>query len=234
MDTDCPLAYKASTLGIFTRLSECSRVRDFTGLPLDLNTVFSDLYYLRRNREASGDRVPVIDSFTDRHTAGYIFESMTKYYKAKYEWDTVRYAKIDQKITHDGIMMFSYDVYDIKEAGVQWAVFQLDYFNDMVDAFGFIKVGWNFSIRANNLWFIDWSDIAVGVARQKQVTRRSPNPNTDLAAYQCVISPNVTTYNLRSKMFGVMLDRPDRHLIYHNFASGCPAVDIPECTVPQS
>ncbi len=230
----CPLAYKARALGIFTLLNECNRVRDFTGLPLDLNTIFSDLYYLRRYREASGDRVPVIDSFTDRHNAGYIFESMTKYYKARYDWDTVRYAKINEKITHDGIMMFVYDIYDVKEAGVQWAVFQLDYFNDMVDAFNTVVVGWNFSTRANNLWFIDWSDIKIGVARTKQVTRKSPNANTDLALYQCVISPNVKTYDLRSKMWTVLLDRPKRHFIYHNFAAGCPVVDIPQCTVPQS
>jgi hypothetical protein len=230
----CPLAYKARALGIFTLLNECNRVRDFTGLPLDLNTIFSDLYYLRRNREASGDRVPVIDSFTDRHNAGYIFEAMTKYYKARYDWETVRYAKIGEKITHDNMMMFVYDIYDVKEAGVQWAVFQLDYFNDMVDAFNVTYVGWNFSTRANNLWFIDWSDISIGVARTKQVTRKSPNPNTDLALYQCVISPNVRTYDLRSKMWTVMVDRPNRHIIYHNFATGCPVVTIPECAVPQS
>lgn len=230
----CPLAYKARALGIFTLLNECNRVRDFTGLPLDLNTVFSDLYYLRRNREATGDRVPVIDSFTDRYNAGYIFESMTKYYKARYDWDTVRYAKIGEKITHDGMMMFVYDQYDVKEAGVTWSVFQLDYFNDLVDAFNTVVVGWNFSTRANNLWFIDWSDISIGVARNKQVTRKSPNPNTDLALYQCVITPNVKTYDLRSKMWTVMVDRPNRHVIYHNFASGCPVVDIPQCTVPQS
>lgn len=233
-DTDCPLAYKARALGIFTLLNQCNRVVDFTGLPLDLNQIFSDLYTLRRNRQATGDRVPVIDSFTDRHNAGYIFEAMTKYYTARYGWETVRYAKIGEKITHDGMMMFVYDIYDVKEAGVQWAVFQLDYFNDMVDAFNMTVVGWDFSTRANNLWFIDWSDIAIGVARSKQVTRRSPNPNTDLALYQCVISPNVRTYDLRSKMWTVMVDRPNRHIIYHNFATGCPTVSIPSCTVPSS
>lgn len=233
-DTDCPLAYKARALGIFTLLSDCSRVRDFTGLPLDLNTIFEDLYVLRRNRQATGDRVPVIDSFTDRHNADRIFEAMSKYYKARYDWDTVRYAKIGEKITFNNMVMFVYDIYDVKEAGVQWAVFQLDYFNDLVDAYNMTIVGWDFSTRANNLWFIDWSDIAIGVARTKQVTRRSPNPTTDLALYQCVISPNVRTYDLRSKMWTVMVDRPNRHLIYHNFALACPVVDIPECTVPSS
>jgi hypothetical protein len=233
-NSSCPLAYKARALGIFTILNECNRVEDRTGLPLDLNTIFEDLYYLRRQRESTGDRVPIIDSLTDRHNADRIFESMSKYYKARYDWDTVRYAKLNEKITHDGMLMFVYDIYDVKEAGVQWAVFQLDYFNDLVDAYNQTVVGWDFSTRANNLWMIDWSDIKIGVTNNKQVTRRSPNPNTDLSLYQCVISPNVTTYDLRSKMWTVLLDRPKRHKIYHNFATDCPVVEIPACTVPQS
>lgn len=230
----CPLAYKASALGIFTQLGDCNRVRDYQGLPLDLVTIFSDLYYLRRNREASGDRVPVIDSYTDRHTSGAIFEVMAKYFKAKYGVDTTRFAKFGEKIMFEDVVMFEYDIYDVKEAGVQWAVFQLDYFNDLVDAYNVTYVGWNFQTRANNLWMIDWSDISIGVAKTTQVTRKSPNPNTDLAAYQCVISPNVKTYDLRSKLWTVMVDRPQRHMIYHNYRSGCPAIQFTECSVPSS
>jgi hypothetical protein len=71
------------------------------------------------------------------------------------------------------------------------------------------------------------------VAGSKQVTRKNPDPATsDL--YKCVITPNIRTYDLRSKMWTVMVDRPNRHLIYHNFASGCPRVTIPNCAVPQS
>ena len=102
------------------------------------------------------------------------------------------------------------------------------------DATATAVVGWNFSTRCNNLWLLDWSDIDIGVASNRQVTRKSPNPNTDLALWQCVIDPNVRTYDLRSKMWTVMLDRPNRHLIYHNFLAGCPEVSILGCTVPQS
>jgi hypothetical protein len=231
---ECVLSYKARAIGIFNLLDACNRVRDFVGLPLDLNMLFSDLYYLRRNREATSERARVIDGFTDRITADTFFESMTKFYSAKYGWETTRYAKMGEEVTHDGMLMFTYDRYDIKEAGVVLALFQLDYFNDLIDAYNFVVVGWDFSTRANNLWFIDWSDIKIGVAKTKQVTRRSPNPNTDLADYQCVIDPVVKTYDLRSKMWTVLLDRPDRHLIYHNFSAGCPTVTIPGCTVPQS
>ncbi len=234
VNTSCPLAYKASALGIFTQLNACNRVVDLQGLKLQLDQIFTNLYSIRRNREATGDRVDTIDSMTDRYTFNSIFDTMTKYYKARYSWNTDRFAKLDEKITHDGMVMFTYDIYDVKDAGCKWAVFNIDYFSDLVDASATSVVGWNFSTRCNNLWFIDWSDVDIGVAMQRQVTRKSPNPTTDLALWQCVIDPNVRTYDLRSKTWTVMVDRPNRHLIFHNFAAGCPEVSILGCVVPQS
>lgn len=233
VNTNCPLAYKASALGIFTLLNTCNRVKDFQGMPLDLTGLFSDLYYLRRWREATGDRVSTIDAMTDRYTFSDIFDAMTKYYKARFNWNTDRFAKMGEKIVHDNLLMFTYDIYDIKEAGVSLAVFNIDYFNDLIDAYNTVVVGWNFQTRANNLWMIDWSDVNVGIGAQKSVTRKNPDPAT-ADIYKCVITPNVRTYDLRSKMWTVMVDRPNRHLIYHNYASGCPRVSIPNCVVPQS
>lgn len=232
----CVLGYKARAIGIFNLLDACNRVRDFLGLPLDLNLLFSDLYYIRRNREETTPSARVIDGFTDRFTADIFFESMNAFYKAKYGWDTTRYAKMGEEITHDNMLMFTYDRYDIKEAGVVLALFQLDFFNDMIDAYHVIEVGWDFSTRARNIWFIDWSDIKIGVDKKqtKMVTRKRPSANTELSDYQCVIDPVVTTYDLRSKAWTVLLDRPNRHLIYHNFSSACPKVALTVCTAPQS
>ncbi len=234
VNTACPLAYKASALGIFTLLNACNRVVDLQGMELSLDQIFAALYYLRRNREATGDRVDTIDSMTDRYTYNAIFDSMSKYYNARYQVGTERFMKMSEKITFEGILLFTYDIYDIKDAGVKWAVFNIDYFSDLVDATATAVVGWNFSWRCNNLWLIDWSDVDIGVAAQRQVMRKSPNPATDLALWQCVIDPNVRSYDLRSKTWTVMVDRPNRHLIYHNFKSGCPEVSILGCTVPQS
>jgi hypothetical protein len=234
VSTDCPLAYKASALGIFTLLVDCNRVIDMQGNRLDLDDIFSRIYLLRRFREATGDRVPVIDSMTDRYTASYIFETMTKYYTAKYGVNITKFFQANQKITHDNWVLFTYDIYDVKEAGCQWAVFVDDYFNDLVDAFGTQWVGWDAGTRANNLWFLDWSDISKGVSGSKSKDNQTPRDNTDLALWQCVITPNVRKYQLKSETWTVMVDRPERHLIIHNFASGCPRVTIPGCTVPQS
>lgn len=235
INTTCPLAYKASALGIFTLLQACNRVIDLQGAVLDLDDIFSRIYLLRRFREAAGDRVPVIDSMTDRYTAANIFETMTKYYTAKYGVTTTKYYQANQKITHDNWVMFTYDIYDVKEAGCQWAVFTDDYFNDMVDAYNQRIVGWDFSTRANSLWFLDWSDIRKGVAASKQVTRKYPDlDKATLAEWKCVITPNPSTYDLRSELWTIMVDRPERHLIYQNFATGCPRIQFTECTVPQS
>lgn len=232
----CLLSYKARAIGIFHLLQDCNRVRDFLGLPLDIDQLFADMYYLRRNREADTDNARTIDGYTDRLTADLFFEIMTKYYKAKYGWDTTRFANMGEKITHEGMLMFVYDRYDLKKEGLVLAIFQLDYFNDLIDAYNMQVVGWNFQIRGNQIWFINWADIKIGVdpRQSKQVTRRSPNPNTDLADYQCVISPTVKTYDLRSKMWTVLLDRPNQHMIYHNYSLDCPTISVSGCTVPQS
>lgn len=233
VNTNCPLAYKASALGIFTLLSQCNRVVDMMGMKLDLNFLFDQLYTLRRWRQATGDTVDTIDSFTDRRTKGRIFETMCKYYKARFDIDTVRQFKPNEKITHDGILMFTYDSYDIEEASCTWAVFNIDYFNDLKDAANVQVVGWNFRDRFNNLWFIDWTDVDIGVGDTMQVTRKNPDPAV-ADIYKCVITPNVRTYDLRSKMWTIMVDRPNRHLIIHNFSSACPKVTISGCVVPQS
>jgi hypothetical protein len=231
----CPLAYKASSLGIFTQLANCNRVVDLAGAKLNLDYIFQQLYYLRRNREASGDAINTIDSMTDRYTAGLILEVMSAYYKARYDVQFTKYFQASQTISHDNVVLFNYNIYDVQEAGVQWAVFVDDYFNDLVDAFATPVVGWDFRTRARNLWFIDWSDINIGVAGESRVTRRSPANDTELALYQCVISPVVKTYDLRSKTWTTMVDRPDRHLIIHNFALTCPKIsDGFGCVVPQS
>jgi hypothetical protein len=58
----CPLAFKASTLGIFTQLSNCNRVVDMAGAKLNLDYIFQQLYYLRRNREAMADLHAILEA----------------------------------------------------------------------------------------------------------------------------------------------------------------------------
>jgi len=214
------LEYKANALGIFTMLSESGRVLDLGGGVLDLDAIFEQLFLLKRYRQTDGDSVPVIDCMTDRKTANAIFSAMNQYYKHRYGWNVERFAKVDQKITHNGIVVFEYDLYDIPDASVQWGVFREPFFDDFVDAFKAAQVAGSapasFVSRGRNLWFLDWSDISVGVAETNQVTRKNPDPAVT-ALYKCRMKANQTEYNLRSTKWTTFLDRPHRHLIIHNF-----------------
>lgn len=223
LDTDCTLEYKANALGFFQILSDCSRVVDLNGEALDLDYIFQQLYYLKRYRESDGDRISVIDSLTDRWTAAKIYDAMSRYYKVRYGVDTVRYAKVGEKITHDGIIMFNYNLYDIPEVGVQWAVFHDPFFDDHLAAFPATVDGEDFKARGRNLWFLDFSDMTIGIGKTKSVRRKTPDEATN-SLYNCVITANHKEYNLRSQQWTAMLDRPHRHLIIHNFSDACPTV----------
>lgn len=235
LDTTCQLGVHANALGFFTLLNNCNRVIDMAGGKLSLDYVFQTILYpLKRNREADGDQIQVIDSMTNRYMANTILETMSKYYPARYGITNTRFFEVDQKVTHDNIVFFTYNVYDVPDVGVKWAVYVDDYFNDFVDSFNQQIVGWDFKTRANSLWFVDWSDADVGLMKTNQVVRKYPDMGGIPEAYKCVITPNVSTYKLSSKTWTAMIARPNRHLIIHNMLFTCPIVTIPACTVPQS
>ena len=233
------LEYKANALGIQTLLSEGNRIKDLNGANLNLDTLFRDLYYLKRNREADGTSISVIDAMTDRVTSDRIFQAMNKYYSNKYGWDVTRQAGIGQKIEHNGIILFNYNIYDIPEVGVQLAVFHDPFFDDIINAAGWnnLAVGDAFGAEAvadgdlsqslfRTLWLIDWSDVKVGIAGTKSVTRKHPVPEV-MDAYKCRMDAVIKEYNLRSTRWTTLLDRPERHLIIRNFKDAVQVTATP-------
>jgi hypothetical protein len=226
-DGNCTLEYKANALGIKTLLYEGNRVKDNLGQNLNLDSLFGDLYYLKRNREQDGDRISVIDCMTDRVTANLIFEAMNKYYKDKYDWAVTRNVGINEKVTHNGIILFQYNIYDIPEVGVQLAVFHDPMFDDLLNASSqystAMEVGGASTTYAKSrnraLWLVDWSDVKIGIAGSNSVTRKSPSPEVD-RLYRCRMDSVEREYSLRSTKWTTMLDRPHRHLIIENFDEG--------------
>lgn len=223
-DPACVLEYKANALGIETILRDCGRAIDWNAAAPDLDYVFAQLSLLKRYRESDGDRVEVIDAMTDRYTASRIRDIMGKYYKAKYGWELTKNAQINQKLTHDNTVLFNYDLYDIPDEGLQLAVFWDPFFDDMLSAFpATAGAATDFKSRGRALWFIDWSDVAIGLGATKSVVRKSPDAATN-DLYKCVITPNVTEYNLRSWKWTTMVDRPHRHLVIGNFSDATPVL----------
>ena len=243
-DNACTLEYKANALGIKSLLRESNRVKDNAGATLSLSSLMADLYYLKRNREQDGTNVSVIDCMTDRFTYNLFYEKMVKYYENKYGISNIqRNMQLNQQIKHDGIILFNYSIYDLPEVGCQLAIFHDPYFDDLLNVSGkFFPGGAADGGRlykadgtrsatevhgstanqakaqkaARSLWFIDWSDIKIGIAGTNSVTRKQPHPDVQ-REYKCRMAHKETEYSLRSTTWTTMMDVPARHLLVENF-----------------
>ena len=247
-DDSCTLEYKANALGIKALLAEANRVKDGGGAALNLESLMADIYYLKRNREQDGSNISVIDCMTDRFTYNKLFEVFNKYYTARYGWGIDRNAQINQQITHNGILLFNYSMYDLPEVGCQLAVFHDPYFDDLINhqapLFGssvqpdgdkVIDENGNRSSQSvvgaatyskvmRAMWFVDWSDVKIGIAGTNSITRKQPHPETD-RLYKCRMAHKETEYSLRSTKWTTMMDVPARHLIIENFDANAAVAD---------
>lgn len=239
-DDHCTLEYKSNALGIRSLLRESGRIKNGNGAALTVESLQADIYYLKRNREQDGSSISVVDCMTDRFTYNKLFEVFNKYYQARYGWGLERAAQINQQITHNGILLFNYSMYDLPEVGCQLAVFHDPYFDDIINhqssLFGangpadgdkVIKSDGKRSTQAivesgtaakvmRAMWFVDWSDVKIGIAGTNAVTRKSPHPDTD-RLYKCRMAHKETEFSLRSTKWTTMMDVPARHLIIENF-----------------
>ena len=226
-------------------MAEANRVKDGGGAALNLESLMADIYYLKRNREQDGSNISVIDCMTDRFTYNKLFEVFNKYYTARYGWGIDRNAQINQQITHNGILLFNYSMYDLPEVGCQLAVFHDPYFDDLINhqspLFGSavqpdgdkvidengersaqaVVGAATYSKVMRAMWFVDWSDVKIGIAGTNSITRKQPHPETD-RLYKCRMAHKETEYSLRSTKWTTMMDVPARHLIIENFDANAP------------
>jgi hypothetical protein len=239
-DDTCTLEYKANALGIKALLAESNRVVNKGGGAYTLEDLQKDIYYLKRNREQDGSNISVVDVMTDRFTYNKLFEVFNKYYQGRYGWGLDRNAQINQQITHNGILLFNYSMFDLPEVGCQLAVFHDPYFDDLInhqaplfgsslDPDGNKVIGKDgkksslaisghetYSKVMRSMWFVDWSDVKIGIAGTNSITRKQPHPEVD-RLYKCRMAHKETEYSLRSTKWTTMMDVPARHLIVENF-----------------
>lgn len=225
-NSSCPLEFKANTLGIRTQLGRCGKVSDKQGAALNLDSIFESCYLLKRYRETTSGSIEVIDAMTDRFTAAKVRDLMMKYYQTKYSSSATLFYQPGQKITHNGATVLEYNVYDLPDQGVQLAVFTDPYFDDRIGAFDTANKN-----RSRAFWMVDWSDVAINVLKTASVKRQT---NTADDLYNCVITPNVTHYQLNSKTFEVRVGDTNRHAILENFSDACPTVTASTCSVTTS
>jgi len=225
------LGYKAKAEGLLYKLDMCGRVIDLEGAALNLDSIFQYLYQLAQHRGADGDSVTRIDTMTDMWTKNKIFDSMTKYYQARYGVNIEKNYTRGEKLVHDGWVAFEGDLYDVPEAGVQWYVISDHFFTHRFNQFNRQVSAVDFSARGRTLWFIDWADFRIGDAGNRQKVSKWPKEDV-LELYKCRMDIRAKEYVLRERTWTVMVDRPHRHLVVHNFSGDCPVVAQPGCTVP--
>jgi len=231
----CVMEYKANAIGIYTQLKEASRIADFAGGQLNLDTLMQHIYYLKRYRESDGDNIDVIDIMTDRYTADNLMVAFSRYYQAKYGAQVNRFVDQGKKLEFNNQVLFNYNVYDLPEIGVQIAVFHDPFFDDIISAAGQVSgvdtaggavTAADYKSSRRCLYMLDWSDINIGIAGTNSVTRKHPNVEAQ-EMYKCRMEANVREYQLKSTKWTTMLDRPQRHLIVENFSDDLPAISTP-------
>lgn len=225
-NAECLIEYKANTEGIRTQLANCGKVIDMQNATLDLDTIKSLLYSIKRHREQDSGSVTRIDAFTNRFTYASVINVMINYYKAKYGLDTTRFYKVGEKLSFQDFVMWEYCIFEFPEDGFELALFRDTYFDDMLGAFPTAIAG-----RGRAIWFIDWSDIDIAVDSIKSVNRQT---NVADNLYNCVIQPNVNHYQLQSQTIQVQVGDPNRHLLVENFSSACPRISLAGTCYPYS
>jgi hypothetical protein len=226
-DPSCVLEYKANAEGIEYQLSKCGRIVDFAGQPLNFDSLSESLYNLKRNREATSgqsDSVEVIPVQFDRGTANGTKKIFAEYYKAKYG---ITYTQEIGKGPAEKFAQtsgLSVNTYDFDEAGVQLDAVSDPFFNDLLLATPDAHKNAN-----RYAWFLDYSDIDIGIAKTASVTRLFPDPKVIPSDYRCVIAMNEKTYKLESTTWTTSVYRPERHLIAKNFSSECPVLSASPC-----
>jgi len=224
-----PIEFLTNTVGIRSQINACGNVLDNQAGPLDLDSLFEAGYYVKREREGeSGTEVSEIDIMTDlRFTRPLLRQIMTKYYKAKYGLDNITgYAQINQHITFNGAVMFSYDSYDLPDYGYTLNVFSDQYFDDKVAQFQTAQKS-----AGRGIWMIDWSDININIIKAMSVPRTN---NLADNVYKYVIQQNVQHVLLNSKKFEVAIGNSNRHRIIENYSDRCAKITVPGCDLTES
>jgi len=222
------LEYKAQCKGIRTQVAECGRVLDYQGAALNFNFLEEQLYQLKRHREVDGGTVEEIDVMTDRGTANRIKGLMSRYYQLKYGTSAHSHFGPSDPIKFEDQVLWHRQSYDFDEAHVRLNVLVENSMSDHKIHFN----GTSNPTRGNNLWFLDWSDIEIGVSEVSSRRSNTPDLQTD-PDFKCIIKANITHYDMESVTATPIVGDETRHLIIENFSDDCPDYDVQTCEPTQ-
>lgn len=227
-DDTCALEYPSTTEGIFPQLDGCSIPVDLETAALDLDAVLTKSEYLARYRgQKTGESVNRVEWLTDRTTANNIRQVYGPYMKAKYGLDNVNLyyqpgQKMEYTVNNATKQVWNYDLYLFRENGLELAVMSHRALDDRLLATPTADKS-----SARFFMAIDWTDIDLVQGWNHSVVRKT-NEADEL--YKCVIEIPKAKYFLKSQRLAVVLNDPNRHMVYHNFSDNCPTLTSTGCT----
>lgn len=220
-DPTYPIEFKSNTLGLRTQYGLCGRVGDKQGNPLDIDAIREICYTLKRYREGTSGTIDTIDSMTNRYDKARIRDIMIRFYKAKYNAELTMFAQLGQKLQFNGATVFEFDIYDLPDEGVKWAVFTDTFFDDKLAQFAPDQKN-----RGRGIWLSDWSDVQVNVMKTNSAKRTT---NIADKIYRYVVTPNIYQTQLNSKTIEVQVGDANRGLIIENYSDACPKCTVQGC-----
>jgi hypothetical protein len=222
------LEYQAQSKGIRTQIGECGRVLDLGGAALNFNALEEMLYQLKRHREVDGGTVEEIDVMTDRGTANRLKGLMSRYYQAKYGTMARSHFGPSDPIRFEDQILWHRQSYDFDASHVRLNVLVENSMSD--HKIYFQGAGAPNPARGNNMWFLDWSDIQVGVSEVNSRRSHTPDLESD-PDFKCIIKANITHYEMESMTFAPIVQDETRHLVLENFSDDCPDYEVEACPV---
>lgn len=211
-NSNCILEYKTRAEGIQTMLQNCSRYFDKASGTINLSDLFSNHYLLCRAREADTNaEVTSTDWLTDYETAGLFEQTMQAFYTDYYGTTSTIQIQPGSIINPemDSVMSFKQYPIPVKFGGGYINVFHHNFFADRLRAFGGSNIQ-RFFIA------VDWSDFQWGVIATNQ---RVTQTNEQDEIYRYVISVNKLHCMHQSVTWAAILQDPNRHSMFRNFAS---------------
>lgn len=208
---------RASNIGILEQLAQCSRVYDNKLTRLNIAEIQRMLYHLSRVRKSTGGNGKRVDSITSTWMKAQIQMAMVNYFNTK-SAGQLRF-NMDLNKTNE-TLGFTFDTYDFDYPSVTWVVASHEYFDDRKDARRVSGLQ-----DAEELWFVDFSDIKTWTFDAARVTNTSGSAQ-DVAKVDngalCIMKRPKITYTHVSETWANFVECPLRHAIVKSIKPEVP------------
>ena len=215
---------RASAVGVYEQLSECGRVIDCQGQPLNIPELQKFLYDIHRLRKDNGLEAKIIEIVVDSAYRVAFIQGLFRYMQAKYEGALRATFDIreNEKVSPDLGFVFQDFPLDYP-AGVTLRVVSHLCFDDFVSSH--TSVSSTLTTAGRFAWIFDWSTIYMAMIESRTVElttgtiQEIAKINADALCRMEIPTKSVKHYSMK---WTVVVDCPAANLWLENFSDAVP------------